>query len=429
MSEGAPLKLFLSWQDDIPAKACRYFIEKALKQAVINITADVEVEAAIRETGINVDRDTQGVGGWVSIVDTVFKKIDESAIFVPDLTFVGTRRDGRMTPNPNVLIECGWALKSLGHARVLAVMNVHFGSLAGSSMPFNLRHLRHPIQYDLSETADDETRRRVGKQLTSEIEQALRLMLKTDPIRSLLPQPKVPEPFLAAVPLQCLSRFRAAGQPIGLADGVIGGGGEIYLSGGSAMWFRLMPRYATGKTHATTTLRELMRRRFPMPMDSNSYNSWGFVRADDGFGCFAITSNDKPVQSPAVVFVFESGELWSINSAVIPNMREVPYLPSEFVRQLAELGTFLHDGLGVQGTYRWVAGIEGVKNRPLQIGASIIGRARGYCVADVIQDEGLYNYGESLIVTLQPFFLKILEKCGVGSIEAAHYLPKQGLGE
>jgi hypothetical protein len=38
-------------------------------------------------------------------VDTIFRKIDGTAIFVPDLTFVGKRADGRPTPNPNVLIE------------------------------------------------------------------------------------------------------------------------------------------------------------------------------------------------------------------------------------------------------------------------------------------------------------------------------------
>jgi Molybdopterin-binding domain of aldehyde dehydrogenase len=50
-------------------------------------------------------------------VETIFRKIDKAAAFVPDLTLVSERRDGRPTPNPNVLIEYGWALKSLGHGR------------------------------------------------------------------------------------------------------------------------------------------------------------------------------------------------------------------------------------------------------------------------------------------------------------------------
>jgi hypothetical protein len=67
------------------------------------IGEDTTVEEAIRQ--LTVDRDTKGVPGSPPIVDTIFRKIDGTAIFVPDLTFVGKRADGRPTPNPNVLIE------------------------------------------------------------------------------------------------------------------------------------------------------------------------------------------------------------------------------------------------------------------------------------------------------------------------------------
>jgi hypothetical protein len=36
---------------------------------------------------------------------------------------VGKHLDGEPIPNPNVLIEYGWALKSLGYKRIVAVMN------------------------------------------------------------------------------------------------------------------------------------------------------------------------------------------------------------------------------------------------------------------------------------------------------------------
>ena len=56
------------------------------------------------------------------IVETIFKKIDRAAVFVADLTFAGRRPDGAPIPNPNVLIEYGWALKALGHARIISIM-------------------------------------------------------------------------------------------------------------------------------------------------------------------------------------------------------------------------------------------------------------------------------------------------------------------
>ena len=86
--------------------------ERALERAVGKIGEDTKLEEAVRD--LEVDCDTKGVPGSPPIVDTIFRKIDAATVFVPDLTFVGTRPDGRPSPpNPNVLIEYGWALKSL----------------------------------------------------------------------------------------------------------------------------------------------------------------------------------------------------------------------------------------------------------------------------------------------------------------------------
>src|SRR4051794_26567008 len=116
------LTIFFSWQADRSTKEGRNLVERALEAAVGRIGQDAAIEEAIRE--LAVDRDTKGVPGSPPIVETIFKKIDGAAVFVPDLTFVGLRNDGRPSPNPNVLIEYGWALKALGHARILPVMNI-----------------------------------------------------------------------------------------------------------------------------------------------------------------------------------------------------------------------------------------------------------------------------------------------------------------
>src|SRR5207302_8308720 len=113
-------------------------IERALERAASRTGDDTSVEEAIRD--LSIDRDTKDVPGSPPIVDTIFQKIDKAAVFVPDLTFVGHRLDGRPTPNPNVLIEYGWALKSLGHARIVPVMNTAFGQPSADTMPFNLHH-------------------------------------------------------------------------------------------------------------------------------------------------------------------------------------------------------------------------------------------------------------------------------------------------
>jgi hypothetical protein len=191
-----PNTVFFSWQVDRPPRECRNFIERALQRAVIRIGEDTAIEEAVRE--LKVDQDTKGVPGSPPIVETIFRKIDKAAIFVPDLTFVGMRADGRPTPNPNVLIEYGWALKSLTNTRIVPVMNIAFGAPSAESMPFDMRHLRNPITYNCPNDLTDDARRQVRERLTVELERALRTVFDSDEFKRTLPKPP-PEP--SAFPL------------------------------------------------------------------------------------------------------------------------------------------------------------------------------------------------------------------------------------
>jgi hypothetical protein len=100
--------IFYSWQSDISAKVNRNFIEDALVKAIKKLGQDIKIQEALRDEEIEIDKDTQGVPGIPPIVDTIFKKISNCGIFVPDLTFVGRTEDGRLLSNPNVLVEYGW---------------------------------------------------------------------------------------------------------------------------------------------------------------------------------------------------------------------------------------------------------------------------------------------------------------------------------
>src|SRR5271170_3199584 len=153
-----PTTIFYSWQSDSPNSTNRGFIEKALEQAIKGLGQDLTIQEALRDEPIELDKDTKGVPGTPPIVDTIFNKISECGVFVPDLTFVGTTASGRQVPNPNVLIEYGWALKSISHSRIVPVMNTAFGELTPVAMPFDMRHLRNPITYHLEEATDTETR-------------------------------------------------------------------------------------------------------------------------------------------------------------------------------------------------------------------------------------------------------------------------------
>jgi hypothetical protein len=100
--------IFFSWQLDRSPRECRNFIERALQRAIDQIGEDTSLEEAVRE--LTVDRDTKGVPGSPPIVDTIFRKIDNAAAFVPDLTFVGTRGadDCKQAPAPLLRKTASW---------------------------------------------------------------------------------------------------------------------------------------------------------------------------------------------------------------------------------------------------------------------------------------------------------------------------------
>ena len=109
------LKVFYSWQSDLPNNTNRGFIQKALEEAAKEISNDVttELEPVI-------DRDTSGVAGSPDIRQTILAKIESCDAFLADISIVGVTSSRPMC-NPNVLIELGYALKCLGDDRVVLV--------------------------------------------------------------------------------------------------------------------------------------------------------------------------------------------------------------------------------------------------------------------------------------------------------------------
>jgi hypothetical protein len=155
-------RVFYSWQSDLPNATNRSFIEAALERASKAIRKDesIELEPVI-------DRDTAGVSGAPDISATIFSKIERATVFVGDVSIIG-KAARRPTPNPNVLIELGYAKKALGADRVLMVMNTAFGG--PETLPFDLR-MRRVVTYDMPEKATDrsEERRRLESRLESEL--------------------------------------------------------------------------------------------------------------------------------------------------------------------------------------------------------------------------------------------------------------------
>jgi len=207
--------VFFSWQSDRPNRGGRNLIENALQDAISRIAEDVKVEEAVRE-GLSLDKDTVGVSGSPPIFDTILEKIDRAVIYVPDFTFVGKNVDGEPTPNPNVLIEYGWALKSLGYKRIVAVMNAAYGAPTRESLPFDLALIRFPITYNVPDDAPDALRQDERKKLSQKLQSALRAVFESPEFRESLPKKPEPPPFKPKEPMNGRARFRQRAERIGV---------------------------------------------------------------------------------------------------------------------------------------------------------------------------------------------------------------------
>lgn len=190
--------VFYSWQSDLPNGTNRGFIERALDDALIAL--------AETQTDVDpvVDRDTVGVPGSPDIAATILAKIDSAAVFVADVSIVLNPPDRRPTPNPNVLIELGYALRSLGPSRVILVMNTAFGG--PELLPFDLRMRRVTTYAAVDGEADRSVeRKRFAGVLATALQLALREMHLSGPTR---PQVTTTEIAVEAVSTNARDRGR-----------------------------------------------------------------------------------------------------------------------------------------------------------------------------------------------------------------------------
>jgi hypothetical protein len=402
--------VFFSWQSDRPTREGRNLIERALEAAVSRIADDTAVEEAVRE-GLTLDKDTKGVPGSPPLFDTILKKIEGSTVFVPDLTFVGTRSNGEPTPNPNVLIEYGWALRHLGHQRIVAVMNEAHGG--PKSLPFDLAHHRFPITYNVPDAATEAVRQSERLKLAKALESGIKAVLDGPDFKtSIAKKPDTPM-FKPKEPMNGRARFRPQGERIGVyADPVSAFVGSpkatsVYLSETAAMWLRVMPVVDPGRKWLPQDLKEPALRLATLPLIPSSGNI-RFVRDSDGCGYFSFY--DENLHAPSVSYIFDTGEIWVVNAWYVALSPYVHLDEKGFAGSLNQCAAFL-ETLGISGPYQWVVGIEGFKDRYLYIPNRE--RVGVPCLTDLIEAEGKYQKGDDTGELLRPFFETVFDQCGI----------------
>jgi predicted nucleotide-binding protein len=141
--------IFYSWQSDSPNSTNRNFIQDALERAIDAVVdEDFTLDLAL-------DRDTQNVSGAPNVAATILEKINQASVFVADVSIINPwdrgeknpfegDKDKRLTSNPNVLFELGYAVDKLGWESIILVHNKATGEI--EELPFDIRAHR-PLTY------------------------------------------------------------------------------------------------------------------------------------------------------------------------------------------------------------------------------------------------------------------------------------------
>ncbi len=126
---------------------------------------------------------------------------------------------------------------------------------------------------------------------------------------------------------------------------------------------------------------------------------------------------DDLVRTPTVAYMFNTGEIWSIDTARLSYGQNIPFLEEEFKASLEAYANTLAS-LGIPGLYKWKVGLTGIKDKKISMpppapGKGYISNTGPTCVTDTIEMEGVYQTGQKSADALRPFFEELFDQCGM----------------
>jgi hypothetical protein len=359
------MKVFWSWQSDLPGKISRYLIRDALDAAIQELNSDLAVEEPNRDGEVTLDQDRKGTVGSPTLAEVIFEKIRASDVFVADVTPVGLTpaAPAKKLINSNVAIELGFALGALSDRRLLMVLNTAYG--VREDLPFDLRHKAGPISYQLHSDADKATIATAKKALTVEFKSALKGYLsEARPTASAFER--------APSQLKDPSRYFDASEPVVQMNANFRqAASTLMVPQGALVYLRLSP----------TKQRSLI--SFPDALDfANAgrlrpftFHELSSATSVNAFGAIAYSAINDENHVLEGTQLFRNGELWGFNAYLPapvrkPDDRSPPgiwarEMEQAFIRYLPMYANFMHTTLNCLPPYQFEAGLSVA--RPLSL--------------------------------------------------------------
>lgn len=425
-----PFKVFYAWQSDRPPNLCRSLIRQALDAAAVELNENLEIEDADR---VEIDQDTQGVSGSPSIAETIFEKITTSDVFVADLTLTSNPADTKPTPNPNVLIEYGYALGTLGDQKIIGVFNGAFGS--PEDLPFDLRHKRWPLRYraEKGNSSEAKAQRKQAKEyLSKALFKAIRIVMeRPSNAEELLPavEPQTTDIIPwgqtiftpAADSHDLISQHPWDNDYVGVREG--SPRHEIRLLPGPSIILKFQPRTILQLKDVATS--EVARKAVQPLAADNSPNGWNYVRNPQGCAAFMPREN-HPDTALSATLLAHNGSLYGIDRyhLQLHKYKEEqiePFIPANAVEKilLHGLENYLlvaKEHLQLQPPFDVDVSLQGVSGYQLAVKPKYIGspKYRGNIFDPSIGESFEINsYDVDPFQILLPLFEKIYDKSGL----------------
>jgi hypothetical protein len=292
-----PIRIFYSWQSDQPQN--RGFIRSALDSAIAELRQDLTLDEPQRD--IIADQDTQGVSGSPAIADTILSKIRSTDIFLADLTFISSDSNReRQSPNPNVMLEYGYALHALGESKVIGVFNEAHGS--PKELPFDLLHRRWPIRFSLAanHAPDREKQKKVLKEALKIAIRGIVSQFDEQPTAS------ADEPsFEPTIPGDGIGLLRHAQDYLCLRSNQER---PVWLKPGPYSFLRFIPTKKMEELGEVEAYR--IAQAYLQPMGGMRSGGWDTGRHTTGTVVY-WTSKDSPTQAYDASELFLTRELWA----------------------------------------------------------------------------------------------------------------------
>ena len=384
-----------------------------IKEALQQVHAGTALDPSPRD--LQLEKDTLNVPGSPPITETILRKIDACAVFVADLTIVGQslaglsdNGPGKLFPNSNVVMEYGYALKSRGHSRLVAVTNEAFGGeVQESSLPFNLRHRRWPIRYRFGPDTSPGDKKVVRTQLVKDLAYFIGLILR-EPRTADVAVPFIGSNFLPEAFVQMAKSHEL------LIDGPFGEGIPPYeIPGRGIITLRLQPTVQTPEFESEIDAKDAAWQGHLLPMAGYMTTGRSPARNAAGGIVYSAPTEGKLYHLSQLFLTKEIYGLDAQSSGanIWRNVQEEhPFFNVDAVEESFAITTrdyirFAKDKLALPPPWRVQAAVFGVKNLRLQAGTQSL-KNEIHWGADIAPDIAVLDL-------LDPFFNLLWKSFGV----------------